>query len=1111
MFKSILSTLFVFIFLLHLHTVQAQTPAVIDAKIETSFALRVGVTTDMHKIAHRPLELIDEKERKRRNKPVPNFPGRTDNNQIKYPGAPYGEDPVRQHNVSRDKRFVSTPKVNVEGIDRAFAGPRVPDTDGDIGKDYFVQCVNSSYYQVFDKNGNTIGNPVDFNNLWAPLGFTSFGDPIILFDQEYNRWIITEFAPTGSNQLLIAISNTSDPLGTFTVYNFATPNFPDYPKYSIWKNTVYISTNESGSSVHHLYFLDKDALMTGAATVRLQRIEIPGVNNSPGFMVATPLDWSGQIEPATDALPTAMYIQDDAWGAVAQDQLEIFSFDIDFDDSDSTVVTQTSIPTSPFDSDMCAAPGGGFACVPQPNSSGMDGLPYVIMNQMHYRNFITHESIVLNFSVDYTGTSDPISGIRWMELRRPDPSVAWSVFQEGTYAPDDGLHRFMGAIAMDGLGNIGLGFNVASDTEFAGLRYTGRRVNDALGVMTVDEYNLATGQGITQDDRFGDYATMAVDPVDDRTFWFTGEYMKSNSQWGTKVVAFNLFRDSIDIGPIDVVRPASAPALTNMETAEIIIKNFGLDTIFSFNMGYILDGNSPVMESISRTLLPDSSVSFIFTVPMDLSQIGNHSLEFITELTDDTNPSNDRLKSAVNNIPFIDAAITGFGDFSNFICGNKAELTIQLTNYGIDTLTSARIDIFLNNTLLDTLQWNGQLAMGQTDLLSYQLANLTAGLSEYTVTSNLPNGQLDEVPINDTSQISVTSAPNNSTSRLELIPDRFPQEITWQLTNENGVILYSGGPYTGADDLVVAEWCLAPACHTFTIFDASSDGICCGFGDGSYQILDPSGNVLISSTGEYGAQEESTFCLDSCVVQADIEVTQASAADSSDGAILLMARNGKTPYKFSIDGGANFQFSNMFNDLPVGFYPVQVKDRDNCIYRDTIEITSCFMNVITSTSDESAVNAEDGSISIHVDGGIPPYVFSVDGGIIYQSDTLFSSLSAGNYDVVVLDSSGCAFTQSVFVDLNVATTTIFHGKDLRIYPNPTDGLFSIELDGIIGNELYLPFRIHNSQGKLILDSKLVRYNETYKGAITIERLPAGAYYLIFPGNQINGMTRIIKN
>ena len=222
-----------------------------------------------------------------------------------------------------------------------------------------------------------------------------------------------------------------------------------------------------------------------------------------------------------------------------------------------------------------------------------------------------------------------------MELRRVNGGD-WTVYQEGTYAPDDGLHRFMGGIAMDGNGNIALGYSVSSLDEFPGLRFTGRRAGDPLGEMTVEEYVAVAGEGNVGGSRFGDYAKMAIDPADDRTFWFTGEYAGANG-WKTRIFSFNLGRDTIDIGPTALVTPQDSPDLTDTETVEIQIRNFGIDTQSVFNVGYIFENGAPVIETVNFELAPDSTYNHVFTPTVDLSVVGEYEFRVFTDLADDQN------------------------------------------------------------------------------------------------------------------------------------------------------------------------------------------------------------------------------------------------------------------------------------------------------------------------------------------------------------------------------------------------------------------------------------------------------------------------------------------
>jgi hypothetical protein len=148
--------------------------------------------------------------------------------------------------------------------------------------------------------------------------------------------------------------------------------------------------------------------------------------------------------------------------------------------------------------------------------------------------------MVTNQSVQ---ASPGMAGVRWYEIRRTRGQ--YSLFQQGTYAPDDGVHRWMGSAAMDRRGNIALGYSVSNATDvFPGIRYTGRLSGDPLGQMTLGEAVLINGTGsqLTRNSRWGDYTSLNVDPSDDCTFWYINEYYQITelAAWQTRIGSFQL-------------------------------------------------------------------------------------------------------------------------------------------------------------------------------------------------------------------------------------------------------------------------------------------------------------------------------------------------------------------------------------------------------------------------------------------------------------------------------------------------------------------------------------------------------------------------------------------
>ncbi len=156
------------------------------------------------------------------------------------------------------------------------------------------------------------------------------------------------------------------------------------------------------------------------------------------------------------------------------------------------------------------------------------------MYRLAYRNFGTHESLVVNHSV----TAGSSVGVRWYELRSPNATP--TVYQQGTYAPD-ATYRWMGSIAMDKVGDIALGFSASSGTVHPSIRGTGRLPADPLGTMRTERVIQAgAGSQLRFLSRWGDYSAMTVDPVDDCTFWYTNEYLKADGKfnWSTRIASF---------------------------------------------------------------------------------------------------------------------------------------------------------------------------------------------------------------------------------------------------------------------------------------------------------------------------------------------------------------------------------------------------------------------------------------------------------------------------------------------------------------------------------------------------------------------------------------------
>jgi len=506
------------------------------------------------------------------------------------------EDPVWQKQDGTYLPQTSGPIQNFDGITN-LASVYPPDTQGDVGPDKYVQVVNLSY-AVYSKTGALLLGPSNLSTIWngipAPWNGTNNGDPIVLWDQAAQRWIISQFSlPTGNYAELVAISQTSDPTGAWYRYVFQFGNqMPDYPKIGVWPDGYYLSFNQFQNASTYsgvgVAALQRSKMLTGDPTAGMQYINL-GASADPWAML--PSDWDGTNTPLTGEPNYFSYFDD--WSSTTARYLKIWSFHVDWTTPASTTFTQTSqLTTQMFDSQLCTATRG--QCIPQPGTTvKLEDLADRLMYRLQYRNFGSYQTMVTNHTVDVDGTGH--GGIRWYELR--NTGSGWGIYQQGTYAPD-ASHRWVGSVAMNGQGDIALGYSVSDGTStYPSIRYTGRRATDPLGQMTVTEQTIITGTGSQTGSaaRWGDYSMMSVDPTDDITFWFTTEYVQTTGSvnWKTRIASFKFSNNPA------VTTTAASSITTVGGTLNGTINPNGLSSTYHFEWGTTISygNNTPTVSA----------------------------------------------------------------------------------------------------------------------------------------------------------------------------------------------------------------------------------------------------------------------------------------------------------------------------------------------------------------------------------------------------------------------------------------------------------------------------------------------------------------------------------
>lgn len=473
---------------------------------------------------------------------------------------------------------ISAPMVNFEGLSNQdnldVFGFRVnpPDPVGDVGPNHYVEMVNL-LFAVYDKQGNLLLGPVDTGSLWAGFAVEDCtdpsGDPIVIYDQLEDRWILsqftTRFTADPQNDVFyncVAISQTGDPTGAYYRYAFTSGNFfPDYPKYGVWTNSYILTSRDFGPTVEYgisVYALEKNKMIAGNPNARavqffLDSEVVPISLMGDGLL---PPDIDGTRRPIDGALAPVVGTQDDGgpYGA-AFDALNIFELAVQWKANPvASFKLVAQLPVAPFDSIFpCGVVPGSLPpnsrdCLPQPGiTNGSQFLDILSYRQrptwrLAYRNWGKYESFVTNQSVE---AAPGVAGVRWYEIRRANG--LYSLYQQGTYAPGDGVHRWMGSVAMDWQGNMALGYSVVNGVDvYPGIRYTGRLASDPPGQMTLGEGVIMNGSGVqtTTNSRWGDYTSMNVDPTDDCTFWYVNEYYtaagqaSSSAGWQTRIASF---------------------------------------------------------------------------------------------------------------------------------------------------------------------------------------------------------------------------------------------------------------------------------------------------------------------------------------------------------------------------------------------------------------------------------------------------------------------------------------------------------------------------------------------------------------------------------------------
>ena len=978
---------------------------------------------------------------------IPNFKGRELPVQIS--GNAHQPDWVWQQHQQTEKTVSASLLWQVQGIGNGISPP---DPTGEADSTVYIQGTNAGSggaYKIFNK---TTGASVSGTLVMASLGsptVTGLGDPVILYYKSAKRWVITQFSTTAQKKLLVYVSQTSNPQGAYYFYQFTCPSFPDYPKWSICESSdaLLATTNEGGPP--RVYAMKLSALISGATSPFIG-VAIGYTLNGFGFQTITPVDLEGDLPAPAGQKPLFVRHRDDekhtngSPDSPTNDWIEIWEMTINWTNNTASVAKIQDVPITEIDSDLCGLTS--FSCIVQPGTTvKLDPLREAVMYKAPMRVFNDHQAMVLCLATDVNGNNR--AGVRWLELRRPSGSTgSWSLYQEGTYAPGTTLNRWMPAINIDKYGNIMMAYSTSGTTapDYPSIQMTGRKACDPLGQMTLPETMIKQGMSArTANTRWGDYHHMCIDDFDGLTFFYTGVVMSTNNNIVTNVSAFKMNPDSLDLAILDAFTAQSGGICGSSTQLAVVVENRGTNAISNFSVSSQVGTATALTQNYSS------------------STLGAY------QLTDTIYIAVSGLQAGANTITLQLGNINGNGNDEN-TCNDSYTLTLNVigaSSFTVNPIVSQQPSCNASNGVID-LQTSGTGApysyslnnsAGQT---GSTFSNLGAGSYAYTVTDN--NGCAVSGTLNLTASASLVA----TVTQTATIACAGAQTATIVVNPTGGTAPYNFTINNGADQ----------ASNTFV-----------NLGAGTYTIgiIDANG---CSTTQTYVVTEPAALSV-------NMLPTMISCFGANDGILTSQVSGGTSPYTYALNGGAPAN-TPVFNNLTAGTYTLTATDANGCQQAFTSTITEPSSIVLTASTTVS--NGNDGTIALSATGGNSPYTYSMDGQTFY-SGSFFANLASGTYTCYVKDNNGCI--TSIEVTVNTSGLSELTFATALLYPNPNNGSFEIEIDGIQGQ--VIEAKLFNVVGQQISSFKLYAQNGSIKQPLELSpKIAAGTYYLgLYDGQQ----------
>jgi len=684
------------------------------------------------------------------------------------------EDPVLQKEIG--PLVSATQGVDFDGIPATIYAP--PDSNLAVGPNHIVETVNIRL-AVYNKSGTILAGPTDFRTFFAPLGgncSAGASDPIVNYDRLADRWVISDVGIGSSYSECVAVSKTNDPTGAYVLYAYGFNGaLNDYPKLGVWpttSNAAYLATYNifnPGFIGADICGFDRTKMLAGTASAAQLCKMTP--NTEGGYL---PSDMDGPTAP-TDGTP-GLYI---SWQQSSPGQLYLRKLTMNFATATATLSAPTTISVANF-TQACGA------CVPQLGTpQTLDTLSDRVMYRFAVRHFADHDRAVVNHAVQ-TGTGQV--AVRWYELY--DPAGAVTVNQQGTFAPDT-TYRWMGSIAEDKDGDIGLGYSASSSSIHPGIRFTGRVPSDASGTMETEATILAgIGSQTGGLARWGDYTAMQVDPSDDCTFWYVNQYEKVSGQfnWNTNIgsFAFNGCSGSPSF-TLTAVPNTLTVSQGNQGTSTI--------TVVPANgfSGSVMLAATGMPSGVTAGFSPNPTTSTsTLTLTASATAATGTSTVTITGTSGSLTATTTVTLTVTASGPVVTLTPTSLV-FGNTVVGTTATgKTVKLTNTGSSTLNISSIVVSGDFApVASTKPCGSTLAAGANCIIKVTFTPTQLGLrtGNITITDNAANSP-QTVPLSGTGIAPVTLTPSSATYAAQTVgTTSLPKTFT--LKNNQSVTLSS--------------------------------------------------------------------------------------------------------------------------------------------------------------------------------------------------------------------------------------------------------------------------------------------------------------------------------